>query len=375
MARERWPWSDWRMALLVVLLGAGALDGWAQSGRRPQGQAPPPILRLTTLEVAVPLLATDANGRFVDDLQPHEVLVLEEGESRPVASLKREPAHLLLLLDGANEFGTFKNGPTRRYRGEDRPIWEKPAPESSQLARPTAHSFTVSLLAQLSPLDEVAVIQYADRVRLLQDWTRDHAQVRRALEAGYRVGLRSSFYDALQLAAVKLAEKREGRRTLVLLSDGVDTASKVGPDRAIRALEAAQATVFVVGWAAALRREIELAVDWMRTHEAFTSNSARRLGELRSYLGDLERQGQELRLLAEQTGGVFHLPANHEEVLATARPLAQEIGAQYSLTFITEPRPSDEARRRIEVLPARPGLSVYSRRRILAPDPDRGREP
>jgi VWFA-related protein len=363
------------MALLVVLLGAGALDGWAQSGRRPQGQSPPPILRLTTLEVAVPLLATDANGRFVDDLQPHEVLVLEEGESRPVASLKREPAHLLLLLDGANEFGTFKNGPTRRYRGEDRPIWEKPAPESSQLARPTAHSFAVSLLAQLSPLDEVAVIQYADRVRLLQDWTRDHAQVRRALEAGYRVGLRSSFYDALQLAAVKLAEKREGRRTLVLLSDGVDTASKAGPDRAIRALEAAQATVFVVGWAAALRREIELAVDWMRTHEAFTSNSARRLGELRSYLGDLERQGQELRLLAEQTGGVFHLPANHAEVLATARPLAQEIGAQYSLTFITEPRPSDEARRRIEVLPARPGLSVYSRRRILAPDPDRGREP
>lgn len=375
MTGEQWPWFDWRMVLLAGLLVGGALDGQAQSGRRPQGQSPAPVLRLTTLEVAVPLLAYDANGRFVDDLQPHEVLVLEEGESRPVVSLKREPARLLLLLDGANEFGTFKNGPTQRYRGEDRPIWEKRTPESSLLARPTAHSFAVSLLDRLSPRDEVAVIQYADRVRLLQDWTPDPSQARRALESGYRVGLRSTFYDALHLAAQKLAEKREGRRIVVLLSDGIDSASKIGPDRAIQALEAVQATVFVVGWAAALRREIELAVDWMRTHEAFTSSSARRLGELRRYLGDLERQGHELRLLAEQTGGVFHLPANHEEVLTTAGPLAQEIGSQYSLTFITEPRSSDEARRRIEVLPARPGLSVSSRRRYFAPDPDRKREP
>ncbi|MFZ4629254.1 MAG: VWA domain-containing protein [Blastocatellia bacterium] len=375
MAREGWPWSDWRVALLVVLLGGGMLDAQAQSGRRPQGQSPAPILRLTTLEVVVPLLAYDADGRLVDDLQPHQVLVLEEGESRPVASLKREPAHLLLLLDGANEFGTFKNGPTQRYRGKEGPIWEKRPAEASQLARPTSHTFAVELLAQLSPLDEVAVIQYSDRVRLLQDWTRDHAQAKRALESGYRIGLRSTLHDALHLAAEKLATKREGRRLVVLLSDGIDSASKVGRERALRALEAAQATVFVVGWAAALRREIELAVDWMRTHEAFNTNSARRIGELRRYLGDLEREGHELRLVAEQTGGVYHSPANHEELLATAAPLAREIGAQYSLTFITEPRPGDESRRRIEVLPARPGLSVQSRRRILAPDPDRGREP
>ncbi len=375
MAREGWPWSGWRVALLAVLLGGGMLEAQAQSGRRPQGQSPPPILRLTTLEVVVPLLAYDAEGRLVDDLQPHQVLVLEEGESRPVASLKREPAHLLLLLDGANEFGTFKNGPTQRYRGKERPIWEKRPAEASQLARPTSHTFAVELLAQLSPLDEVAVIQYSDRVRLLQDWTRDHAQAKRALESGYRIGLRSTLHDALHLAAEKLATKREGRRLVVLLSDGIDSASKVGRERALRALEAAQATVFVVGWAAALRREIELAVDWTRTHEAFNTNSARRIGELRRYLGDLEREGHELRLVAEQTGGVYHSPANHEELLATAAPLAREIGAQYSLTFITEPRPGDESRRRIEVLPARPGLSVQSRRRILAPDPDRGREP
>ncbi|MFN7622008.1 MAG: hypothetical protein ACK5RS_02570 [Acidobacteriota bacterium] len=52
---------------------AGWLAGWggvarAQSGRRPQGKVEPPVVRIETLEVVVPLLAYDAEGRFVDDL-------------------------------------------------------------------------------------------------------------------------------------------------------------------------------------------------------------------------------------------------------------------------------------------------------------------
>jgi VWFA-related protein len=361
--------GGWWLLFLGLFFWAGSsLDGRAQSGRRPQGQTPPPILRVSTLEVVLPLLAYDAAGRLVDDLQPQEVLVLEDGEARSVTSLKRERAHLLILLDGANEVGTFKNGPTQRWGGDSRPIWEKRSEGASMLAQPTSRQFAARLLEGLSPLDEVAILQYSDRVRVLQDWTTDRAQAKRALDAGYRVGLRSTYHDSLALAAEKLAEKREGRRIVVLLSDGIDTASKIGRQRALRSLEAVRATVFVVAWAAALRREIELAVTWMRTHEAFNSASARRLGELRRYLGDLEREGHELRLLAEQTGGLFYLPAGHEELLAVAAPLAEEIGAQYSLSFVTEPRPSDEELRRIEVIPARPGLSLWSRRRYQVSD-------
>lgn len=355
---------------------AGWLAGWggvarAQSGRRPQGKVEPPVVRIETLEVVVPLLAYDAEGRFVDDLKPEQVLVLEEGESRPVVSLKREPANIVIILDGSNEVGTFKNGPTRRGGGEpERPVWEKrdAGEPGLMVANPTAREFAFQLLRQLSPPDRVAIIQYSDRVQLLQNWTEDPQEAIRALQSKYRVGLRSTWFDALGMATRKLEEMPAGRRLVVVLSDGLDSASRTGRGKVVRELETARATLFVVGWTVALKREIELAVGWMRTHERFTSSSATRLGELGQYLARLEGASIELEQLAESSGGVVWFPPTHGEVVATARRLAEEIGAQYSLSFVTERRPSLEDRRRLEVLPARPGLTVRSRRSHIVQD-------
>lgn len=365
--------AGWWWLLGLALLAVSTSMAAAQSGRRPAGRTEKPVIRIETLEVVIPLLAYDATGRFVDDLQPQEVLVLEEKEARPVAGLRREPANIVIILDGSNEIGTFKNGPTRRYGGETRPIWEKPA-AGPLVANPTAREFALALLGELAPRDQVAIIQYSDRVRLLQDWTSDRAEAVRALQSKYRVGIQSTWFEALQMAAAKLEEHPDGRRIVVVLGDGLDSASKIGRAKARRAIEQARATFFIVGWAAALRREIELAVGWMRGHERFTSASANRLGELRDYLARLEAAAVELDQLAEGTGGILWLPAGHAEVVSTARPLAQEIGAQYSLSFITERRPSLEESRRLEVIPARPGLSLRSRRSHLVADeaPDGG---
>ena len=348
----------------LLLAGTGG-DISAQSGRRPQGKIEAPVVRIETLEVVVPLLAYDAEGRFVDDLKPDQVLVLEEGESRPVVRLKREPANIVIILDGSNEVGTFKNGPTRRGGDEaERPVWEKrdSGLPGLMVANPTAREFAFRLLRELSPEDRVSIVQYSDRVQLLQNWTNDREEAIRALQSKYRVGIRSTWFDALALAKLKLEEMPEGRRIMVVLSDGVDSASRASRGVVTRQLESARVTLFAIGWMAALKREIELAVGWMRTHERFTSASAERLDELRKYLARLEGAGIELEQLAESSGGVIWFPPNHAEVVATARRLAEEIGAQYSLSFVTERRPSLEDRRRLEVIPARPGLTLRSRR-------------
>lgn len=349
-------WVRW---LLPVCLVVGT--GQAQSGRRPAGRVEPPVIRIETLEVVVPLRAYDADGSFVENLKPGEVIVLEEGEARPTSDLKREPANIVIVLDGSNEIGTFKNGPTRRYGVEELPVWGK-REEVALIANPTARDFAFGLLRRLSPRDRVAIVQYSDRVQVLQDWTAEREEALGALRSKYRVGVRSTLFDALSLAATKLAEAGEGRRIVVLLSDGIDSASRVGGTHASRLLEEAGVTVFVVGWAAVLRREIELAVGWMRNHERFTTASATRLGELRNYLARLEAATIELERLATTSGGEFWLPSSHPELVANAARLAEEVGAQYSLSFITERRPLLENRRRLEIIPARPGLSLRSRR-------------
>lgn len=345
----------------LLLIGLVVSTGQAQSGRRPVGRVESPVIRIETLEVVVPLIAYDAGGNFVDNLKPGEVIVLEEGEARPTSDLKREPANIVVILDGSNEVGTFKNGPTRRYGGEETPVWGKRG-EGELVANPTAREFAFGFLRLISPRDRVAIVQYSDRVQVLQDWTGDPEEAIGALRSKYRIGVRSTLFDALSLAAAKLAETGEGRRVVVLLSDGIDSASRVGRAHASRVLEEAGVTVFIVGWAAALRREVELAVGWMRNHERFTTASATRLGELRTYLARLDAATIELEQLATMSGGEFWLPSSHPEVVASAGRLVAEIGAQYSLSFITERRPLLENRRRLEVIPARPGLSLRSRR-------------
>jgi len=352
--------------LSLCLSVALSLTAFAQSGRKPQGeqgrqQGEKPLARIETREVAVPIIAYDPEGHYVNDLKPRDVLVLEEGEARQVTNLKRDPANIVLILDLANEIGTFKNGPTERYGKPDAPIWEKGA-NYKVVRGPTQWEFANQFISGLSPNDKIAIIQYSEKAQLIQDWTSDRNQAERAIGSKYRVGLKSSYYDALKLAADKLQSRPEGRRIVVLISDGLDSNSKIARSKAIQALEKARATVFVVGWADALRREIEMSIRWMNSNEVAGTRVYKRTAELRQHLSQLEGAVTELRQLAENSGGEMLLPPTHEDLIKANKNVNAEIGAQYTLSFLTEDAPSLEDKRSIEVLPARPGLTVRSRR-------------
>jgi VWFA-related protein len=309
----------------------------------------------------VPIIAYDPDGNYVNDLQPKDVLVLEEGEARQVTNLKRDPANIVLILDLANEIGTFKNGPTERYGKPDAPIWEKGA-NYKVVRGPTQWEFANQFISGISPNDKIAIIQYAEKAQLIQDWTSDPNQAKGAIISKYRAGLKSSYYDALKLAAEKLQSRPEGRRIVVLISDGLDSNSKTTRSKALQSLESARATVFVVGWADALRREIELAIGWMGSNEVAGTRVYKRTAELRQHLLQLAGATAELRQLAENSGGEMLLPPTHEDLIKSNKNISAEIGAQYTLSFLTENAPRLEDKRSIEVLPARPGLSVRSRR-------------
>lgn len=342
-----------------------SITAFAQSGRKPQGQqgqpqGEKPMVRIETREVAVPIIAYDSDGNYVNDLLPKDVLVVEEGEARQVTNLKRDPANIVLILDLANEIGTFKNGATERYGKPEAPIWETGS-NYKVVRGPTQWEFANQFISGLSLTDKIAIIQYAEKPQLIQDWTGDRDQATRAVSSKYRVGVKSSYYDALKLAADKLQSRPEGRRIVVLISDGLDSNSKITQSKAIQALEKARATVFVVGWAAALRREIELNIGWIANHESNNTNAIKRRTELRQYVSQLEGAATELRLLAENSGGEFLLPSTHNDLIMANKSVNAEIGAQYTLSFLTERAPSLEDKRSIEVLPARQGLTLRSR--------------
>jgi len=355
-----------RLAIAALLICCLSLAAFAQSGRKPQGQqgqqpGEKPIVKIETREVAVPLVAYDSNGNYVDDLKPNDVIVLEDGESRPVSNIKREPANIVLILDLSNEIGTFKNAPTERLGKLETPIWEK-GPNYKVIRRPTQLEFANQFISGLSPNDKIAIIQYAEKAQLIQDWTGDRDRAINSINSKYRVGVKSSYLDAMKLAAEKLQTREQGRRVIVLVSDGLDSNSKTTRSKALAELAKSKAAVFVLGWAEALKREVEIAANWAYAHESHSSSTLKRVAELRRHLPQLDAAAVELRQLAESSGGEMWLPATHDDLIASWTPLTNEIGAQYTLSFITERKPSLEDSRSIQTLPARPGLTVRSRR-------------
>ena len=345
----------------------------AQSGRKPQQQpgqpqqpTEKPIARIETKEVIVPLSAYDAEGNLVSDLEPKDVLVLEDGEPRPVSYIRHEPANIVMILDSSNEIGTFKNGETQRKPKEPVELWKNQ--NYQVLPRTATREFADNFLSKLTPADQVSIIQYADKVYTVQDWTHDTKEASTALKEKYRVGIKASYYDALKLAAEKLEKCPTGRRVIVLLSDGIDSNSKASRRQAMMALEKARASVFVVGWAEVVRSEVEFAAGWIGAHERQTSATSDRLTELRRHLPKLQNGAVLLRQLAEESGGEIWLPETHDKLVAVNRAVAGEIGAQYSLAFITETKPSLEPTRAIQVLAVRRGLSVRSSRSYYVSD-------
>jgi VWFA-related protein len=354
------------------------VEARAQSGRKPNPppSAENPIARIETREVMLPLSAYDAEGNNVTDLAPKDLLVVENGEPRAITRLRREPASVVVVLDLSNEIGTFKNGASQRYDPRDEqiqinrdgPVWAR---KYEIVPRPAAREFADNFVAGLAEDDEIAIIQYSDRVQLVQDWTRDRKQALDSLHSKYRVGLKARYYDALTLATEKLRD-RSGRKVIVLLSDGLDSASRARRQQAVVAVERSGAAVFVVAWEDVLRREITGAIDWMATHERFGTRQAKRTEELRHYLTVLEGASFELSDLAEKSGGELVTPGDFDQLVATApRSLNREFGAQYSLAFVTERGPSLEDERIVEVLAARQGLSVRARRVYYLGDPPR----
>jgi VWFA-related protein len=376
--------------LFFVITVIFSLIAFAQSGRKPEGQGQvgrdkqqgqqkqegqrpdeKPVIRLDTREVVVPLSAYDAEGTFVDDLRPRDVLVLEDNEPRIVTSIKREPANIALVLDLCNEFGTFKNGASRYFEPpeeEKKPDRESPVWANTYdiVARPAPREFADNFVSRISSQDHIAIIQYSDRVQLIQDWTNSRQQALSALRSQYRIGLTSHYHDALVLAAEKLRERTTGRRIIVLVSDGVDSASNASLEEALLAVKRAQATVFVVGWARALRDQVSQLLAKYKGETKpgieIVGTQRKRLAELSIYLQLLENASVELRDLAQSSGGELWLPPNHQELTSSPKMLVSEIGAQYSMSFLIDPKaPGPDETRRIQVIPARKGLSVYAR--------------
>ena len=111
--------------------------------------------------------------------------------------------------------------------------------------------------------DKAFIIHFDWDIELLQDLTTSHQKLEAALDkldtpqfdqasggsGGHRGGGGTTLYDAIFLASDELMRKQEGRKALILLTDGVDIGSKVSLDRAIETAQKANTLVYSILYA------------------------------------------------------------------------------------------------------------------------------
>jgi VWFA-related protein len=361
----------------VVLLAFVSLNSFGQTPKpsptpkaeeKNEGQEP---VRVFTEEVRLAVAATDAGGHY-DALEADDVLVIEDGQPQQIRSVRHLPTNVLLLLDVGNALGLKDTNTTR--------------------------AVAMRVMTTLAEGTHIAVMQFASRPELLQNWTTDRAAIAKVLKTKLISGKNSRPADAIAAAAEYFKDTPPGTRHLVLISDGVaEPGGKTTTLQAIRQLNSAQISVHILSYTVMARQALKGRNNVIRGGDGVqrdgnpASNPAAngdptlppgvtrtpsfKIGSIdtdvamrrkrKEYERATEASETLLGEIAQESGGQIFLPDSVESLLSQAEKISRDIGSQYVITY-RPTRPLAEARageyRKVEVASRRVGLYLRSRR-------------
>ncbi|MBZ5637486.1 MAG: VWA domain-containing protein [Acidobacteriia bacterium] len=214
-----------------------------------------------------------------------------------------------------------------------------------------AQDAALEFLKLLEPEDEELLVTFNDKVVIAQPLTTDRGAVGQAIRKATATG-GTALYDAVYRTS-DLLEKFEGRRVLVLLSDGRDEAAS--------GLEPGSLHTLAEALDRALRNEVMI----------FTIGVGSHLDEQMDFDGSHSLETI-LRDLAENTGGRTTFSSRAGQLRKAFDEVAQDLRHQYSLAYVPDDRRHDGTWRDIRVTVARSGLKAAAKRGYYAPYPSPG---
>ncbi len=333
------------IAAISLLLGITSVVS-GQSGRQSKkaGESRSAIeepddngsIRVRTDEVLLHVTVRDQSGTLLTTLQRDRFFVYDERDRQEILGFHqtRAPLKIVLLLDAS-----------RSAFSHMRAIREA----------------TSRFLERLNRDDQVCVMQFSDRVELLQDWTpvAEQRPILKALEWRYHPGSSTTFYDGLYLAATEQLARVEGRKVVVLVTDGIDTADRkrASAADAINAIRRSEASVYVISLTESLREALAKSEGgWLA--RMFGGYDPKQADQYREVIDDAEDR---LGKIAQETGGRMYLPREDKDLAPAFDSIVEEFQSQYVITF----KPSNRARkgeyRRLRVLVTPGGYEISTR--------------
>jgi Ca-activated chloride channel family protein len=264
---------------------------------------------LTTFGVTV----TDRRGNIVTDLAKDDFQILEDGKPQATQYFARGDGdtspemHLGLMLDAS---GSMQND------------------------MKLAQSAAIKFLNMLPSAEDITLVDFDTQVRITQYPQRDFARLVERIRQRKPDGW-TALYDALG-TYLDGAQQQDGRKILVMYTDGGDTRSALRFGEMLDLLKASQVIVYAIG---------------------LVENT----GSARTQLQ------MTLRQIAETTGGQAFFPTAMKEVETAYDKVLAEINGQYHLGYVSTNKATDGAWRKVEIKVKRGDLRVRTRKGYYAP--------
>jgi Ca-activated chloride channel homolog len=278
---------------ILLLLACASYAQKLPTQNPPSG--PTPELKVDVKLVNVYVTVTDSHGGPVAGLKKENFSVKEDGRDETIAVFDKEsavPLSIALAID------------TSLSTRHDLP-----------LEQASAKRFARTILR---PVDALAVFGFSETVMQSTSYTPDLKRIDEGIDH-IRLGAATALFDAVYLASRSL-DRRQGRKVMVLITDGGDTISKIEYKEAVRAAEEAEALVYSI---------IVVPIE----------NSAGR-----------ETGGEHALIqLSEDTGGKYYYAKSMSQLDDAFRQISDELRTQYLLAYYPSQRLSNSQFRRIHV--------------------------
>jgi VWFA-related protein len=307
------------------------------------------VVRIDTNLVTVPVSVLDRQGRFISDLRRQQFSVFENGVEQKIAYFEptEKPFTVALLLDTSGS--TFFH------------LWE-------------IKEAAISFAKQLRPQDRVLVVTFDNLVMLLTEATSDSRVVTEVIERNAITGFSTRLYDALDLVIKQRLNKIDGRKAIVLFTDGVDTASyQATYQSTLYQVEELDALIYPVQY-----DTTDFVDAQTRTNTTIVTTTVRR-GPLaghsssRSIYGtppasgpgtssdDYKSADRYLHQLADKTGGRLYQANDRKQLNEAFSKIAEQLRHQYSLGYYPQTTLQGGERRQIKVHVDQPDVAVKAR--------------
>ncbi|MGE3844734.1 MAG: VWA domain-containing protein [Vicinamibacterales bacterium] len=273
-------------------------------------QQTPPVFRSGTQVVPVYATVIDSQTRLVPDLTMEDFSVLDNNKPQVITQFSNEtlPISVVVMLDTSASMTL-----------------------NLDLLKRAAEQFLIRLL----PEDRGRVGAFNDKIQFASDFTNDRDDLIGAL-GDLQYGNPTRLFDAVD-ASMNELQGIEGRRVVLVFTDGDDTDSRIGVGRLIERARNEDVMVYAIG----LQSEMNFGGRTIRT-----------------------RPDRSLKRLAEETGGGFFELKQTDELGPTFSRVAQELHSQYLIGFT--PAVLDGKVHKLETRVGKAGLTVRARRSYLA---------